>query len=63
MEAFAVSGKASCDQRQGEGRALCLYQRRRPAQTVFYQIVQEHSKTFLALADDPTGPVLRFNAP
>ena len=55
MEAIADPGKASCAQRQSEGRALGLYRRRRPAETVLYRLVQEHLETFLALADDPTG--------
>ncbi len=38
-------GSASCGARQSEGRALGLYQRRRPAETVLYQLVQEHLET------------------
>jgi hypothetical protein len=30
-------------------------QHRRPAETVLYQLVQEHLETFLALSDDGTG--------
>ena len=58
MEAIADPGKASCGRRRSENRALGLHQRRRPAETVLYQLVQEHLETFLALADDPTGPGL-----
>ncbi len=31
------------------------YRRRRPAETVLYQLVQEHLETFLALSDDGAG--------
>ncbi len=55
MEAIADAGGASCGNRPSEARALGLYQRRRPVETVLYQLVQEHLETFLALADDPTG--------
>ncbi len=58
MEATSDRGKASCGARQSEGRALGLYRRRRPAETVLYRVVQEHLETFLTLADDPTGPGL-----
>ena len=61
MEALADRGKASCGGRQNADRALGRrYRRRRPAETVLYQLVQEHLETFLALAlaDDPTGPGL-----
>ena len=56
MEAVADRGNAACAGGQNAGRAVGLYQRRRPAETVLYQLVQEHLETFLALADDPTGP-------
>ena len=58
MEAIANPGNALCGRRQSENRALGLHQRRRPAETVLYRLVQEHLETFLALADDPTGPGL-----
>jgi hypothetical protein len=58
MEAIADAGKAACGNRPSEGRALDHYRRRRPTEMVFYQLVQEHLETFLALADDPTGPGL-----
>ena len=58
MEAIADHGHACCAQRQGKARAPGLYRRRRPAETVHYQVVQEHLETFLSLADDPTGPGL-----
>ncbi len=59
MEAIADAGGASCGNRRSEARALGLYQRRRPVETVLYQLVQERLETFLALADDPTGPCAR----
>jgi len=55
MEAIADAGTASCGQRQSENRALGLYRRRRPAETVLYQLMQEHLETFLALSDEDTG--------
>jgi hypothetical protein len=55
MEAIADPGKASCGRRRSENRALGLHQRRRPAETVLYQLVQEHLETFLALSDESTG--------
>jgi hypothetical protein len=55
MEAVADRGNASCAGGRNAGRALGLYQRRRPAETVLYQLVQEHLESFLALADDPAG--------
>ena len=58
MEAIADHGHACCAQRQGKARAPGLYRRRRPAETVLYQVVQEHLESFLTLADDPTGPGL-----
>ena len=58
MEAIADHGNTCCAKRQGEDRSLGLYQRRRPAETVLYQVVQENLETFLTLADDPTGPGL-----
>ncbi len=58
MEAIVDQGNACCARRQGEGGALGLYRRRRPAETVLYQVVQEHLETFLTLADDPNGPGL-----
>ena len=58
MEALADHGHACCAPRQGKARAPGLYRRRRPAETVLYQVVQEHLETFLSLADDPTGPGL-----
>ncbi len=51
----ADRGNAICAGGRNAGRALGLYQRRRPAETVLYQLVQEHLESFLALADDPTG--------
>jgi hypothetical protein len=58
MEAIADHGHACCAQRQDKARTPGLYRRRRPAETVLYQVVQEHLETFLSLADDPTGPGL-----
>ena len=58
MEAIADAGGASCGNRPSEGRALDLHQRRRPTETVLYQLVQEHLESLCALADDPTGPGL-----
>jgi len=55
MEAVADRGNAACAGGRNVGRALGPYQRRRPAETVLYQLVQEHLETFLALADDRTG--------
>jgi hypothetical protein len=37
---------------------LGLHQRRRHTETVLFQLVQEHLDTFLALANDTTGPGL-----
>ena len=42
MEAVADRGNAACTGEQYAGRAVGLYQRRRPAETVLYQLVQEH---------------------
>ena len=58
MGALADHGHACCAQRQGKARAPGLYRRRRPAETVLYQVVQEHLESFLTLSDDPTGPGL-----
>ena len=55
MEAVADRGNATCTGGHNAGRAVGPYRRRRPAETVLYQLVQEHLVTFLALADDPTG--------
>ncbi|MEJ2387699.1 MAG: transposase [Chromatiaceae bacterium] len=55
MQAVADWGNAACTGRQNSGRAVGPYQRRRPAETVLYQLVQEHLETFLALNGDGTG--------
>ena len=55
MEAIADHGHACCAQRQGKARAPGLYRRRRPAETVLYQVVQEHLESFLTLALTLTG--------
>ena len=55
MEAVADRGNAACTGGQHASRAVGLYRRRRPAETVLYQLVQEHLETFLALSDDGTG--------
>ncbi len=58
MEAVADRGNAICAGGRNAGRALGLYQRRRPAETVLYQLVQEHLETFLTLSDDGAGEVI-----
>jgi hypothetical protein len=55
MEAVADRGNAACTGGQHASRAVGLYQRRRPAETVLYQLVQEHLETFLAVSDDGAG--------
>jgi hypothetical protein len=55
MEAVADRGNATCAGGRNAGRALGLYHRRRPAETVLYQLVQENLETFLALTDDGTS--------
>jgi hypothetical protein len=55
MGVVADRGNATCAGGRNAGRALGLYQRRRPAETVLYQLVQEHLETFLALTDDGAG--------
>ncbi len=55
MDAVADRGNDACAGGQHAGRAVGLYQRRRPAETVLYQLAQEHLETFLALTDDGTG--------
>ena len=55
MEAVADRGNAAWTGGQHAGCAVGPYRRRRPAETVLYQLVQEHLETFLALSDEGTG--------
>jgi hypothetical protein len=55
MDAVADRGNGACAGGQHAARAVGLYQRRRPAETVLYQLVQEHLETFLTLSDEGTG--------
>ncbi len=52
---MADRGNGACSGGQHAARAVGLYQRCRPAETVLYQLVQEHLETFLALSDDGAG--------
>jgi hypothetical protein len=55
MQAVADRGNAACTGGQQAGRAVGLYRRRRPGETVLCQLVQEHLETFLALSEEGTG--------
>jgi len=55
MDAVADRGNGVCSGGQHAARAVGLYQRRRPAEAVLYQLVQEHLESFLALTDEGTG--------